>query len=132
MRNILSFELYPKPDDLIWLSSCTTMEKDIWVIHKNVIMIKLIPLKVMPLGFIEGWCKEPPYADGFCISYKIIFEGIIHLHYSMFPVKKTLSDILLEGGKMFSVELIFILLLLIKSKFFFYFCPGYQEALNCM
>lgn len=48
----------------------------------------------------------------------------------MFPVKKTLSDILLEGGKMFSVELIFILLLLIKSKFFFLFLswlPGSSE-----
>lgn len=90
------------------------MEKDVWVIHKNVIMIRLLPFKAMPLGFIEGWCKEQPYADGFCISYKIIFEGIIHLYYSMFPVKKTLSDILLEHhirGKMFSVEVICILLL---------------------
>lgn len=102
-----------KPDDLSFDFFPCTMEKDVWVIHKNVIMIRLLPFKAMPLGFIEGWCKEQSYADGFCISYKIIFEGIIHLHYSMFPVKKTLSDILLEHhieGKMFSVEVICILL----------------------
>lgn len=50
----------------------------------------------MFLGFIEGWCKEKLYVDGFCISYKIIFEGIIRLYYLMFFVKKILSDIFLE------------------------------------
>ena len=72
------------------------MEKDVWLIHKNVIMIKLLPFKVMTLGFIEGWCKERPYADGSCINYKIIFDGIIHLHYSMFSVRKTLGVIFFE------------------------------------
>lgn len=127
------FELYPKQDHFSFDIFCTTMEKDVWVIHKNVIMIRLLPFKVMPLGFIEGWCREQPYADGFCISYKIIFEGIIHLHYSVFPVKKTLSDILSQHHirrKMFSVELICILSLLIKIKVCFVFLswmPGSSE-----